>query len=155
MKKTIIAIAIGLSMAGLGCAANWYQQFESNAPAIIASFESVEQTVLNDIAVAWSAINIITPLPASAVTQYNNAVVAVNDAVSALNSALEAAALSQQPISNLSALMADVTNAVAQVLAIINEYGGNVSAKHGQTVSQPIPGLADANAGYVQLRNWH
>jgi hypothetical protein len=170
MKNILIATVIGLSVLGTGCATltNWWDQFQSNPAEVVSAFESVEETVLADVSVAWSTVQPLIPAAnVTAVTaDYETALTAVNHAVAALNAALQAAATAQTPSPDFTALMGDVTTAVGQVIAIVDQFGGNVTAPVAGVVHLAAPApqatlaiaqsaLADAHAGLTVLKGWH
>lgn len=163
MRKTVLAVILAASIPVMGataaCNSAWWQNFESNPVANVQAFESGVQIVLSDVQIAWGVA--LPFIPASAVaqvtTQYNNAVFAVNHALTLLNDAVNAAVVAQTSNPNFTALMADVTNAIAQVVAVVDQYTTNapIVADGGAPMAAAAvasgkapytPALADAHA---------
>jgi leucyl aminopeptidase (aminopeptidase T) len=165
-KPTLYALALMASIPVLGatvsCNSAWWKNFESNPVAEVQSFEQGVQVVLNDAQLAWTIVQpYLPPATAAAINlQFNNAVFAVNHALVALNDAVQAAVAAQNPNPDFSAMMASVTDAIAQVIAIIDQYtnlqivtdgGATVTAtNNGKAPMSPM--LVDAHAGLTSLK---
>ena len=159
MRKIITIVAIGLGVAGMtGCVAlsNWWDELSTNPAAAIQQFESVEQNVLADVAIAWTFAQAVIPASAlPAVTDaYNTALLAINHAVGVLNAAVQAAADAKQPNPNFNALIGDVISAVGSIIAIVDQFGGHVVAPGETALGHQVPGLADAHSGLQAMKHF-
>jgi hypothetical protein len=171
MRKTVLALALMASVPVLGattaCSSTWWQEFQANPVAQVQAFEQGVQVVLNDAQIAWTFVQPFLPAAqAGAITaQYQNAVFAVNHALQVLNDAVTAAVAAQQSNPNFTALMAAVTDAIGQVLAIIQQYtaptgdggapvldGGAPPAAVASAKAPLTPAFADAQAGLASLQ---
>ena len=169
MRKSFIALALVASVPLLGatvsCGSAWWANFESNPEAQVTAFEQGVQVVLNDAQLAWSIVQSFLPTAtaASINTQFTNAVFAVNHALAALNDAVQVAVAAQNATPNFTTLMAAVTDAVGQVIAIIDQYtntpvvimDGGLAPASGtaNTGKAPMnPALADAHTGLASLK---
>jgi hypothetical protein len=153
------AVVPVVGAAVVGCNPQWWQNFVNDPAAQIQAFEQGVQIALNDAQVAWTVIQPYLPAASLAqiTTQYQNAVFAVNHALTVLNDAVNAAIAAQQPTPDFTALMAAVTDAIAQVLAIIQQYSsGAPSGDGGATLvaGKPMnPALYDAQAQLTKLKS--
>lgn len=162
MKKNYFALALFALMTVLpGCATlqNWWDQFKSNPVEYVQSFEQGVQVAVSDATIAFQIV--VQYLPASTAVQaqadFNKAVISVNHALSALSDAVQAAMEAQQPNPDFTALIAAVTDAVQQVIAIVNQYSSSPSAPPSAIAAFPArpaipPGLADAQAVLASLQ---
>jgi hypothetical protein len=166
--STVVALAFlaaaPLTVATASCAsvAAWWQQFESNPEAQVTAFEQGVQVALSDAQLAWTIAQPFLPTAQAAAinTQFNNAVFAVNHALSVLNDAVQVAVNAQNATPSFTALMAAVTDAVGNVLAIIDQYtntpvvsdAGVVTSVANSSKAPYSPALADAHAGLTSLK---
>lgn len=129
MRKSIIIAALvaavpvmGATVAG--CNSAWWQNFQSNPVEQVQTFEATVQVALNAAQLAWPAILPAIPAAsqAQANLQFTNAVTAVNDAMQVLNDGVNAAVAAQQPNPNFATLMQAVSDAISQVIAIVDLY---------------------------------
>jgi hypothetical protein len=143
MRKTIIVAAIVAAVPAVtitGCGSSWWTNFVDDPVQQVQTFEQGVQVALNDAAIAWSVIQPFLPASSAAqiTQQYNNAVFAVNHALQVLSDAVTAAVAAETPNPDFSTLMTAVTDAVSQVLAIIQQY-----------VQPAAPVVADSGAPAV------
>jgi hypothetical protein len=139
------AVVPVVGAAVIGCNPQWWQNFTSNPEAQVSAFEQGVQVALNEAAVAWSVVLPFIPAPSVAqiTQQYQNAVFAVNHAMALLNDAVNAAIAAQQSNPDFTALMAAVTDAISQVLAIIQQYSSSApQTVDGGVAPAPAPGVA-------------
>jgi hypothetical protein len=138
------AVVPALGAAVVGCNPQWWQNVINDPSATVTAFEQGVQVALNDAAIAWAVVQpFLPPANLAAITQqYENAVFAVNHALVALNDAVTAAIAAQQPNPDFSALMAAVSDAVAQVLAIIQQYSSNAPIDGGAPPAPTPAGVA-------------
>lgn len=175
MRKTLItfamACALGTGVAVVpGCSSTWWQQFKSDPVAQVQTFEAAINVAVSAAQLAWPAI--LPALPAAsqaqAQQQFANAVTAVNHAEQVLNDAVNAAVAAQQSNPDFTALMQAVSDAVAQVVAIVDLYtqaapapadagappppaaGGAKVALSGSAATN----VADMHAAYNSLSRW-
>jgi hypothetical protein len=145
MKLSLIAAAIILSITTTSCSAA--QKWFDNPVDKVQVFEQAADVAVDGAKLAFAAIlpNIPADKQAQAITQFNNALAAVTHAEQALLDAANAAAEAQQPKPDFSVVMKDVTDAVNQVLAIVDQYKS--SGKGGKIGGGKSPrGLDDAKA---------
>jgi hypothetical protein len=179
MRKTIIAaaIAVALPLAGgslVACNSTWWQNFQSDPVQQVQTFEQSAQVVLSDAQVAWTLVQPFLPAANAAQInqQFQNAVAAVNHALVALNDGVQAAVEAQQSNPNFSALMSAVTDAIAQVLAIVHEYtqptpapvadggapapapatDGGAAPAAGAKLAPPSSAFSDAQSGLASIK---
>jgi hypothetical protein len=163
---TVLALAFlaaaPLTAVTTACGSAWWQQFESNPEAQVQAFETGVQLVLSDAQIAWGIAQPFIPASSlqTVTTQYNNAVFAVNHAISVLNDAVTVAVNAQNATPSFTALMAAVTDAVTNVLAIIDQYtstsivldGGAVASTSVAGKAPSSPALTEAHAGLTSLK---
>jgi hypothetical protein len=156
MKKVkLFAVMCLLSVVTVsaGCAATtaWWENFEANPVAQVQTFEQGVQVTLSGATIAFTVL--LPKLPAAdqaaATTDFNNAVVSVNHALQALNDAVTAAVDAKQANPNFAGAIAAATDAVNQVIAIVDQYTKKVPAP-----APALPGLADAKLGAQHLTRW-
>jgi hypothetical protein len=166
MKKIIFGAVLLATSAtmGAGCDSAWWQAFESNPILQVQTFEQGVQVVMNEAQLAWAVALPLIPTTSVAVVtqQYQNAVFAVNHALQVLNDAVTAAVAAKQPTPNFAALMTAITDAITQVLAIVNQYNTNQPIDAGTILATASggagsavkgnPALADAYAGLANLK---
>ena len=162
MRKIVFALSLMVATPVLGttagCNSAWWQSWSSNPVAIVQSFEQGVAIVLNAAQIAWAAIQPnLPPANAAAITQqYNNAVFAANHAIVVLNDAVTAAMAAQTPSPDFAMVMTAVTNAVAQVLAVVDQYltNGPAAADAGAatSASNAATAMADAHAHLAKLQ---
>ena len=155
MKKLIIGTAFLAAAAtmGAGCNSAWWQSFVSNPVLQVQTFEQGVQVVLNEAQLAWAVVLPLLPAAnvAAITQQYENALFAVNHAVKVLNDAVTAAVSAQTSNPNFSALMAAVTDAIGQVLAIVNQYNTNSPIDAGAILSATKGAPSSATSGTAAL----
>jgi hypothetical protein len=161
MKFPIILFAVSMSLAVPGCATinAWWQQFEANPLEQVEVFEQGAQVAVSDATVAFNTV--LPFLPAStqvqAQTAFNNTLVTVNHALAALNDAVQAAVAAQTANPDFTALITDVENAIAQIIAVVDQYNAappappSATAAYGQRPTDPS-GLADAKSILTSLK---
>lgn len=159
MRKIILATALFLSVPALALTQDaCNSSIWTNPVAQIQAFEDGAIILLNTAQAAWVGIQPLLPAAsAAAITQqYENAVVAVNDAINILNDAVTAAMAAQQTNPNFAVMMSAVTDAIQQVLAIIDQYqtngdaGAIVSADGG--TAAPTTAIAKAHVQLTKLK---
>jgi hypothetical protein len=169
MRKSILTIALvasipvlGATTAGCSQVLAWWQNFEQNPQAQVSSFEQGVQVAMNDAAIAWVFIQPYIPPQslASVTAAYTNAIFTVNHAVQLLNDGVTAAINAQSANPNFGTLMAAVTDAVGQVLAILAQWQTPAAAGDaGAAVAgkAPIhPAFLEAQASLASLKkNYH
>jgi len=145
---TTALTAVGCS----GCNSAWWQNFKNDPVAQIQLFEQTEQTALNDADVVWQSVKMYLPadVQIKAQLRYDQAVFAVNKATALLNDAVQVAVQAQTANPDFSKLIQAVSDAVAQVVALINEFK---NAPPAMTLAAGVPpkpaapvGLDDLNA---------
>jgi hypothetical protein len=154
MKKRLVGLVLSITLLALtatgcsGCASSWWQNFQQNPVAQVQLFETGVQTTLSTAEAVWADVTPFLPADVLAKAQpiYNDAVVTVNDSLAALNDALTAAAAAGTPNPDFSTLIKAVEDAVAKVIAIIDQYKGT-----------PAPAMATASKpasprGYDKLQ---
>ncbi len=177
MRKTIaslsVVVALGAGAATLpGCASAWWQNIVNNPVESVQQFEAAINVAVSAAQLAWPAILPAIPAAsqAQAQQQFSNAVAAVNHALQALNDGVNAAVAAQQSNPDFTALMQAVSDAVVQVVAIVDEYSGTqpAPAPVADAGAPPAPAslavapkapaaatnVADLHAAYKSLSRW-
>jgi len=166
LRNVFISAMLSLALLSTECAAvsQWWQNFQKNPVAQVQAFLSEVQTVLNILEGAWNFISPLLPasiLPA-AQQQYSNAVTSVGHAEAVLQDAVTADIAAQQSSPDLTAFVAAVSDALNQVIAIIDTYKGNANVSvpdAGPTGIRVIatiqpPGLEEARTRTAHLRTY-
>ena len=166
MRKTLVALTVSTILGtGPGCAAftSWWQTFENDPVAQVQTFEATIQVALNAAELAWPAILPVIPAAsqAQAQLQFTNAVSAVNHAEQVLNDGVNAAVAAKQSNPNFTALMQAVSDAVSQVVAIVDLYNGTAGVV-GDAGLAAVAGkapaaaqsVADLHAAKASLSRW-
>lgn len=149
MRKTFVTFALACAVgagaiADTGCNSAWWQNFKNDPVEQVQTFEATIQVAVSAAELAWPAIVQAIP-PASqaqANLQFQNAVTAVNHGLQALNDAVNAAVAAQQPNPDFSALMQAISDAVNQVIAIVDLYSQQPAAPDAGP--PPPPPASDA-----------
>ncbi len=166
MRKTFASLtvvaALGLGVLP-GCGSAWWQNITSNPIEAVQEFEAGINVAVSAAQLAWPAIlpAISAGSQAQAQLQFSNALAAVNHAMQALNDGVNAAAAAEQSNPNFTALMQAVSDAVAQVVAIVDEYSGTTvpTTDGGASAMAPkVPAaagnVADLHKAYASLSRW-
>jgi len=148
---TLALFTVTAVLAGCAEVSTWWQNFQSNPVAQVTTFEQGAQVALSGAQVAF---NLLLPRlapadQAQAMTDFNNALATVNHALVALNDAVTAAADAKQANPDFSGAMAAVTDAVNQVIAIVDQYTAKATIP-----ASSLPGLEDAKASAKHLTRW-
>lgn len=167
MRKSLASFAllgtIGVAAAALpGCNSSWWQNFQNDPVEQVQSFETSVQVGLNAAQLAWPAI--LAALPpanqAAANTQFVNGIAAVNHGLQALNDAVAADVAAQGPTPNFVSLMQAVSDAMGQIIAIVDLYNGSAppagdaGAPSVGKAPAAAPSIADLRASYKGLSRW-
>lgn len=172
MRKTLVtfamACALGTGVAVVpGCNSAWWQNFQNDPVAQVQTFEATVQIAINAAELAWPAILPAIPADKQAAVnqQFMNAVAAVNHAEQALNDAVNAAVAAKQANPNFAVLMQAVSDAISQVIAIVDLYmqptppappsdaGAPAVAMKGVGATA-ASSVADLHAAYNSLSRW-
>jgi hypothetical protein len=118
----VVLIALGVVIGTSGCG--------STLPAVIQEaqlFETGVQVALETAEALWPGIVTLLPVAQQTVANaaYQDAVVTANGTLATLNDAITVAEDSGNPIANIAALTAAVSDALDQVLTVINQFKGN------------------------------
>jgi hypothetical protein len=163
IKTKLLALMLSLSLATGGCAAlkSWFDNFVKDPIAQIQAFEQEVQTILTTLEAAWQFILPLIPASAqpAAQQQYANAVASVGHAEAVLQDAVKGAvAAKQEPMPDFAGLTQAITDAVSQVIAVIDTYGGNIPMTlidGGVGGARPRPpGLDEARARNARLHTF-
>lgn len=150
---TTVFAAIGCS----GCNSAWWQNFKNDPTAQVQLFETSVQTALSDADVVWQSVKMYLPadLRVKAQGRYDQAVFAVNRALQLLNDGVQAAVEAQQASPDFSKLIQAVSDAVAQVVALINELKATPPPATLEFGVPPKPavlaGMDDLNAAVATM----
>jgi hypothetical protein len=143
MKKIILGIALCATPVVVGattvdCSGS-IQNVVTSAVITAQEVVSVANTVVADAQVAWPIVYALIPASAqpAAQTAYNNAVLTANSAIMALADAIQAAQAVSQTDPNFTAAIQAVSNAIAQIIAIVNQYTGTTPAVDGGAPPPP------------------
>lgn len=127
--------------------------FKDDPVAQVHSFEQTVQTTIASAQVAWAVI--LPTLPADVGPQANEkfllAVATVTHSLQLLNDAVMLAVESKQDHPDFLKLMTAVTDAVAQVLQIVDLYRGTTTSDAGAP-PQDAAGVLDAAALHAMMK---
>ena len=153
-KIAMLAAAALLALNVAGCGANWLANFKSNPVAVVQQEEQTAQVIINDAQTAWPFVKGLIPSAnqAQAQTDFNNAVFAANHALVVLNDAIQVALDAQTPNPDFSAAMQSVTDAVSQVINIINQFKNSAAPQLKLEAPGTPDVFADMNTGVATLR---
>jgi hypothetical protein len=162
MKKFFLVSSLSAALAlgaVAGCNSPWWQQVQANPAAAVQQFETAAQVAIDGAQIAWATIMpLLPPATAQAInSQFLKAISSVNHALQVLNDAVVAAEAAKQSNPDFTALMQAVSDAVGQVIAIIQTYVSMpATADAGAADAAPAgagPKLiaADACPGYADL----
>ncbi len=177
MRKTFasftLVAALGLGAAALpGCNSAWWQNITSNPVEAVQEFEAGINVAVSAAQLAWPAILQAIPAAnqAQAQQQFTNALSSVNHAMQLLNDGVNAAVAAQTSNPNFTALMQAVSDAVAQVVAIVDTYTGTQPAPaptpavdagpavaavvYSPKVPTAVGNVTDMHAAYSSLSRW-
>jgi hypothetical protein len=146
---------VGALGIGVGCASTWWQQVTSNPAIAVQTFESGVQIAINAAELAWPAILQAIPAANQAAvnTQFQNALSSVNHALQVLNDGVNAAAAAQQSQPNFTALMQAVSDAVSQVIAIVDTYVATPSDAGAPSVAAKVVLTGSAAQNVVDMHS--
>jgi hypothetical protein len=175
MRKIFVTLSmvVGLTASFVvvqGCNPSWWQQVTTNPVEAVQEFEAAISVAVSAAQLAWPAILPSIPVAsqAQANTAFENALSAVNHAEQALNDGVNAAVIAQQSNPDFTALMQAVSDAVGQVVAIIDEFMKPSPAPVADAGAPPAPApvaalslkasaahnVADLHASYSSLSRW-
>lgn len=149
---SIVLMMLVVVVSTTGCGSTWWQDFKSNPVAKVQVFETTVQSAMSIADVTWNSVKVYLPPDVSmrAQAKYDVAVVAVNHAIGLLNDAVQVAAETQNTTPDFSKLIQAVSDAVTQVIGVINEFKGMAApAQLGAGVA-PKPA---APLGYDDLQS--
>jgi hypothetical protein len=162
MKKFVLVTSLSavLAFGTVGCSSPWWQQITSNPAAAVQQFEAAAQVAIDGAQIAWATLKpLLPPATAQAIDgQFLKAVSSVNHALQVLNDAVAAAEAAKQANPDFMTLMQAVSDAVGQVIAIVQTYVTlpPLAADAGTPgVSAPKLIVADACPGYADLLSAH
>lgn len=152
LKLCLRAFVLALTLSFVGCGGSWWQNWKNNPVAQVQTFEQSARTVLAIADVSWNSVKPYLPAEVliKAQPRYDQAVLAVNKALVLLDDAVQVAVETQNPHPDFSKLIAAVSDAVTQVVAIINEFKTTPTPA---TVSSTTPPKPTTPTGYDDLVN--
>jgi hypothetical protein len=152
----LILVATLAFPAATGCASAsaWWQNFLNNPAAQVQTFEQAAQVALSIAEQSWTSIALFLPASVLATAQpvYNKAVVAVNAALNALNDAVQVAINAHATAPDFSALIQAVTDAVAQVVTVIDQFKASTAATASVSAPPPPVGLVELDAAVATMK---
>lgn len=157
-KKTILTYVLTallfVSAAGVSACGAWWQNLANNPVAEVQAFEQSVQVVLNVAETSWSVIEPLLPanIQAQAQAAYKAAILVVNKAIVALNDAVQAAVAAKGPAPDFTAVMQAVSDAIAQVVSIINQFKVQVPAS-AVAGTPKVVGVDELNAAVVSMHH--
>ena len=122
----------------------------------IQAAEEVAQTaatVVADAEVVWPIVYATIPAVNQAAAQnaYNEGLFTVNHTILALNDAIAAAIAANTPNPNFTAVIAQLSQAVASIVAIVQQFMTSAVVVHTHTVSG-VDAIADMSAASARLK---
>jgi hypothetical protein len=157
MCKLIRLSILSVALFGLpACASSWWAQFQADPAAEVAAFETSAQTALQLLQVAWSSLSFLLPPNVLATTQvtYNKAVAVAEAGLTALQDAVQTAVDAQTSNPSFSALIADVSNDIQAIEAIVDQFT-SPSGDAGPSVAfrpSQVVGLNEAQAAILTMK---
>jgi hypothetical protein len=124
----------------------------------VAAAEAVAQTaavVVSDAQVVWPVVYALIPAAQQPAAQaaFNAGLFAANHAILALNDAVQAAVAVNTPNPNFSALIAAISDAVSQVVSIVQNFEGQAPAAAAQLRSASgVDAVGDMQAASARLK---
>jgi hypothetical protein len=112
-------------------------------------------TLVSDAQTAWPVIKLLLPTGDQAAAQdaFDKAVFATNHAILATNDAIGAAIAANNPNPDLSVLLSALGDAVAQVVAVVQEFQGKApGAKAHAVTPNGVDAVADMQAAAARLK---
>jgi hypothetical protein len=163
MKKSLAVLAVVGSLSLTGC--SWWNGVTNDPITSVQTFEQSVEVVMNDAQVAWQIVQPFLPAAqaASLNAKFQTAVLAVNHALSALNDAVQTAQDIKKSNPDFSGAIKAVSDAVQQVLAIIDEVKASLTpapsdagASDGGLVAQgrftALPALEEAHSALDSIQ---
>jgi hypothetical protein len=149
---TIVMLAVSLT-AGSGCNSAWWQNFKNNPVEQVQAFEQSVQVVLNVAEATWAIVYPLLPanVQPQALADYNKAVITANAAINTLNDAVQVAVAAQGTPPDFTALEQAISDAVQQIITVINTYKGQTNATLKLAASAPDPFVA-LNASFTTMK---
>lgn len=123
--RTIAVVMACVLTCPTGCAAasQWWQQFLDQPAATISSFVTYVEGFVQTAQAIWALLSpALGTNTAQANADFNSAVASLEDALSALQDGVQAAVAAQQPSPDFTTLVSAVQDAVAKVVAIIQQW---------------------------------
>ena len=164
MKHRLIVLAfLAFTSLSLTACGSWWSNFKSDPVAQVQTFQQSVQVALNIAQGVWNTLKpLLKPeLQAAAQAKYDAGVLVVNKALYALNDAVNVAVETQQAHPDFLKLMADVSDAVAQVIAIVDEFKtmqvAQVAGDGGTlmvTKTVDPPGYNDLKSAHLQVKKF-
>jgi|GEM_PF-2200347 len=128
--------------------------------SVISAAEVAAQTataVVADAQAAWPIVKALLPPAdqAAAEDAFDKAVFTANHAILVLNDAIAAAIAANNPSPNLGQLLASLSDAVAQVVAVVQEFQGKAPQSVAKTrvAASGVDAVADMQMGAARVRS--
>ena len=159
-KKTLALLAFVTALVApvslVGCASTWWAQFQANPIEQTQAFEQGVQVALDTADVVWNSVKSFLPsdVQVTAQAKYDQAILAVNKGLVALTDLVQAAVAAKSPTPDFSTAIVAITDAVSQILAIIDEFKAK-PAPAALAASKPIlpTGYTDLQLAIVSMKH--
>ena len=152
LKSLVLALVLAATpVAVAGCNSAWWQNIQNNPVAAVDAFEKDVNIGLSIAAISWNSIKVYLPADQAVKAQlrYDQAVFAVNKSLALLNDGVQAAVDAKNPNPDFTKLIADVSDALAQVIAIIDEFKASAPTPAPSALALPARGEP---TGYLELK---
>ena len=152
LKPLLFALALAtLPVAVSSCSSAWWQNIQNNPAAAVDAFEKDVNIGLGIADITWNSIKVYLPADQAVKAQlrYDQAVFAVNKSLVVLNDAVQAAVDAKTPNPDFTKLIADVSDALSQVIAIIDEFKTSAPTPSPSALALPARGEP---TGYTTLK---
>lgn len=157
MKKLFVALglAVALTVVPSGCGNTWWANFQNDPVAQVQAFEQSAHIALSLADGAWNTVKGFLPPTtlAEAQPKYDLAVVAVNKALLVLNDAVQVDVEAKNPNPDYSKLIQAVSDAVAQVAAVVNEFKTPPATVAPGAMPMKVQGLDTLEQAVVSMKH--
>jgi len=145
MNTRILALALALSFATVGCT-SWWQDFKTNPVQKTESILSIVTLIKDAATIAFGQVKARLSEPDQDTYQakWDHASLALTKAIAVVRAGVAAAAEAQEDEPDLKEAYSQVTEAIAQIEGIVHEMKGLLSAPASVAAAAPGEGVATA-----------
>lgn len=152
--KPIFAFFLSLAVAVGACAPTGQPTVPTNTIASAESAAQTATTVVSDAQAVWPIVYAFLPTAQQSVAQdaFNKAIFTANHAILALNDAIQVAIAANNPNPDLGTVISQVTDAVAQLVAIVQGTNAGPTLQVRARTASGVDAMVDMQTAADRLK---